>query len=153
MRWLVIVCLLMACNRVEPETTATTADPSNPLAIQLNQQLIETAKKGDENAFKALLSEQSVHLLEAHFEQMELLERIPGELPYGWRQFMLVHADLPPTVLNKASYPIVMEQGQHKVDINSHPKVNFLRHGIHMPEEPVPTGPNEGLHRIENNTP
>lgn len=158
MKGLVIVCVVgviasVACNRMKTKPKVANSDPSDPAALRLNQQLLDTAKGEDVDAFKALLSAQSVRLLEEHFEQMELLQRTPGEQPYGWRQFMQIHADLPVSVRNKASYPIIIEHGQPKVDISAHPNVEFLRHGIHMPLERGPEKPTDRTNPAEIGTP
>ena len=152
MKGLVILCVVpviacVACNRVETESQVAISGPTDPVALRLNRQLLDTAKGEDVDAFKALLSTQSIRLLEEHFEQMELLQRTPSELPYGWRQFMQ------DSVRTKASYPIVTEDGQPKVDIAAHPNVEFLRHGIHLPLERNPAKPTDRTNPAEAGTP
>ena len=132
MKWLVVALLAIACNGVEPQSSVNApTDNVNPAAVALQETLLQTARANDVDGFKALWSAESIRILDEHFEQMELLQRTPNESPYGWQQFMQIHADLPTHIDRKAAYPIIMEKGRPKVDLSSHPDVGFLRHEIH----------------------
>jgi hypothetical protein len=122
---LVTLILVCACRNAEP--TAELAPAAvHPAAKALHAQLFQAADSGDVQSFAALLSRQSVAMLDKHFAQLHLMERPEDEQDYGWGAFLKQMARLPDSARTKTPFPVVTETGGQKLDISGHPDAAFF---------------------------
>lgn len=118
----VLLALLAGCNVQSAATAAAAPPPPEPHVAALHVKLFDAADRGDVDAFQALLTPQSVSLLDAVIARMAAMPRPAQEPVFGWKDVLRFHASLTAAARQRAPYPA---QGD-RLDLAAHPDARLF---------------------------
>ena len=134
MRHFLTVLFVLGCSspNVSTEQSADKTDRHSQ-SRSLHDQLFSAAKTTDEARFQAVLTPQSIQMLDDYFNRMELLQRPVGTAPYGWKEFLRLHAELAEKRPTALPYSVFETKEGPRLDIANHPDAAFLKQAIMLP--------------------
>jgi len=134
MRHFLTVLIVLGCSSQSPSTEQS-ADKTHhhPQSRSLHEQLFSAAKTTDEAQFQAVLTPQSIQILDEYFNRMELLQRPVGTTPYGWKEFLRLHAELAEKRPTAQPYSVFETEKGPRLDVANHPDASFLKQAIKLP--------------------
>ena len=134
MRHFLTVLIVLGCSSPSPSTKNSVGQKHHhPQSHSLHDELFSAAKTTDEARFQAVLTPQSIQMLDEYFNRMELLQRPVGTTPYGWKEFLRLHADLAEKRPTAQPYSVFDTPNGPRLDIANHPDAAFLKEAVMLP--------------------
>ena len=137
-----VICataLLTNCNDVTPSNEDPSTLQPSATAVSLHEALHAYAMQKDINAFQALLTPDSVQLLNDYFDATSLANR-NNTRAVGWSDFLEEHALVSSDTFRKAPYPVVGEGESARLAIDKHPNSQFFRDIVRLAAVAKPSG-------------
>ena len=129
-----VAVMTMAMLGCQTDIAQTTVAPEkvqpSPIALQLHNALHQRAAAQDIEGFQALLTSDSVALLNAYFDATRIAHT-SGQPAVGWSEFVEDHAKLPKAAYATAPYGVVGAGSNARLTITTHSNARFFREIIH----------------------